>query len=144
LSYTWTPAAANANYTIAVHVRNAGEAWVSSNQRGLAFPITGETAPPVPTVTALTADKTAPQPAGTSITFTATVTGGTGSFESRWYVWDGVSWMLLRGWEAGLSYTWTPAAANANYTIAVHVRNTGEAWVSSSQRGLAFPITEGP
>jgi hypothetical protein len=144
LSYTWTPASGNADYVIAVHVRNAGEAWVSSSQRGLAFPITGAAGSLPPTVTAFTADKVAPQPAGTDIAFAATATGGSGSYESRWYVWDGVSWMLLRGWQAGLSYTWTPGFGDPDYVIAVHIRNAGEAWVASSQRGLAFPITEGP
>jgi hypothetical protein len=91
-------------------------------------------------VTSLVADQTAPQPAGTQINLTATATGGSGTYESRWYVWDGVTWILLRGWAAGLIYSWTPSQANDNYVIAVHVRNAGGTWVSSSQRGLAFPI----
>jgi hypothetical protein len=64
-----------------------------------------------PTVTALTANKTAPQPARTPITFTASATGGSGSYESRWYLWNGAKWTLLRDWQAGLSDTWTPRQA---------------------------------
>jgi hypothetical protein len=86
----------------------------------------------------------APQPVNTPITFTASVIDGSGDYESRWYLWNGVTWILLRGWAPDVTFAWTPGQANAAFVIAVHVRNAGEVWVSSSQRGLPFPITAGP
>jgi chitodextrinase len=95
-----------------------------------------------PTVTALTANKTAPRPARTPITFTASATGGSESYESRWYLWNEANWTLLRDWQAGLSYTWTPRQANASYIIAVNVRNAGGTWDSVRQASVAFHITK--
>ena len=135
LSYTWTPAFGNDVYSITVHVRDASGTWVASSQRSIPYPITGP-----PSVTSLTADKPAPQPAGTPIVLTAAATGGSGAYESQWYVGDGGSSVLLRDWAAGLSTTWTPAAGNAAYRITVHVRDAGGTWDAASQRSLSFPI----
>jgi hypothetical protein len=46
------------------------------------------------TLTNLTANLTAPQPPGTTITFTATASGGTAPYQSKWWFSDGTTWSL--------------------------------------------------
>ena len=60
---------------------------------------------------ALTANKTSPQPAGTSVTFTAAATGGIQQYQYKWWLYDGSTWVLLRDWGTA-TYTWTPATAS--------------------------------
>jgi cell wall-associated protease len=99
----------------------------------LPFPIT-------PPTVSLTADKTAPQVVGTAITFTASALG-VASPQYRFWMYDGVSWTVVRDWGAS-TFTWTPTVANAVYKAAVWVRETGtggdppEAYTS-----LPFAIT---
>ena len=84
-------------------------------------------------VTSVTANRTAPQPAGTAVTFTANVRGGVTPYEYKWWVWDGRAWSVARPWGTGNTVTWTPPAAGS-YGVYVWVRNNGttvdtyEAW----------------
>ena len=75
------------------------------------------------TLTSLTADRPAPQPAGSSITFTATVAGGVGPHQFKWWVHAGNGWYIARDWAQGNTWTWTPTVANSGYRVSVWVRN---------------------
>jgi hypothetical protein len=93
------------------------------------------------TVTGLTANRTAPQPPGTTITFTATATGGTAPLQYKWWVWNGTSWSVVQNWSITNTFAWTPATANANYIVDVWVRNattTAETWDAYAY--VFFPI----
>ena len=98
------------------------------------------------TVTNLTANLAAPQPPGTSITFTATATGGTAPYQFKWWYWDGSFWRVLRDWAPGNTYTWTPTVANSQYQITVWARSAGQtADTAEAYRGpLPFAITSAP
>lgn len=105
-------------------------------------PLTNTT-PSSPTITALslTANKTAPQAAGTSITFTAVPTGGTAPEQFKWLLHDGSSWSVISSWSTSNTFTWTPSAANSSYRIGVWVRsatNTADAGEQTSS--MDFPI----
>ena len=77
------------------------------------------------TLTSLTPDSTAPQPPGTTVTFTATATGGTAPYSYKWWVSDGTTWTVVQSWTASNTYAWTPTVANPNAQVAVWVRSVG-------------------
>ncbi|HSC70856.1 MAG TPA: hypothetical protein VLH58_05850, partial [Candidatus Methylomirabilis sp.] len=138
VSVTWTPAAPNPNYRIIVWARSAGST-VNSNavSRVVVFPID----PPPPTVPSLTADRGAPGIVNTPITFTATLSGGVAPYETKWWLWDGTSNVVLRDWAPGVSVTWTPAAPNPNYRIIVWARSAGSTVNSNTvSRVVVFPV----
>jgi cell wall-associated protease len=87
---------------------------------------------------ALTANRVSPQPPGTTITWTATATGGVAPLAYRWHVHDGQSWSAVTGWVASATFAWTPGA-NATYRIAVEARSAG-ALTPEGEAGAMFVI----
>ena len=77
------------------------------------------------TALALVSNKIAPQPADTSITFTATPTGGTAPHEYKWLVHDGTNWNTMVNWSTASSVSWTPNGPNSQYRVGVWVRSAG-------------------
>src|SRR6266446_7333149 len=77
------------------------------------------------TLTSLTPDSTAPQPPGTTITWTATATGGSTPYSYKWWVFDGTTWTVVQNWTANNTYAWTPTVANPNAQVGVWVRSAG-------------------
>ena len=152
-TFTWKPAVASANHRVRVWVKNSANAAdqpeASAEQ---AFPIDAVTTPPAPTTPAytpvssvtLTANKLAPQPAGTAITLSATPTGGTAPFLYRWFVSDGTTWTGLGSWTSSASVTWTPAVANPYLLVRVWVKGAANsADQPEASAGFSFPITAG-
>ena len=96
-------------------------------------------------LTSLTANRTAPQTAGTAITFTATVTGGTAPQQFKWWVNDGVDSFVTRDWSTANTWTWTPTVANSAYRVSVWARSatsTADTYENSqSNLSIAFPIS---
>jgi len=118
----WAPTVANANYRVAVWVKRASNdadsAEAASDQ---AFAITPPPSGPVSAVL-LAANLAAPQPASTSIVFTATAIGGDGNHVYKWFVFDGTNWTAAAPWSSSAQLTWTPTSVNPNYRIAVWVK----------------------
>src|SRR5947199_186984 len=73
----------------------------------------------------VTADRTAPQPPGTTIQLTAAVTGGTAPVEFKWWVYSATGWTVLQEWSAATSATWKPATANPAGMVEVWARSAG-------------------
>jgi cell wall-associated protease len=139
----WTPAFANPRYRVSVWVRHAGNAvdefearteaafaidevpstapLVSSSP---AIPINAAPVSPVSTVS-LSCDHSSPQPAGTTITWRATATGGGAGRQYRWFVYDGKSWTTAAPWSTSDTFLWTPSKANSRYRIAIWARRAG-------------------
>ena len=121
-TFAWTPAAANTNYSVGVWVRSNGTVADAPEKSAVApFAIQSANALAV----TIAADKVAPQPAGTTVTWTATATGGTAPFQYKWWVFDGIMWSVVRDWTTANTFAWTPTAANANYSVGVWVRSNG-------------------
>jgi cell wall-associated protease len=137
-TFAWTPNVANANFYVGVWSRSAGNtADAPEASRAVAFPINQ---PPVTDVT-LTADRTAPQPPGTTITWTAAPSGGVTPYQYKWWVYDGASWTMATGWTSSNTFMWTPTTPNANYQVGVWVKSAGNtADAAEAARAVPFAI----
>ena len=78
----------------------------------------------------VSADLTAPQPPGTTITWTASAAGGQAPYQYQWVVFDGSAWTTVTGWSSDNTFAWTPATAYAGYQVAARVRS---AWNSGTR-----------
>jgi hypothetical protein len=127
-TFTWTPGTANPNYRVGVWARSAGNSKdepesSASNEFAITAP-----APVRVTAVSVAANRPSPQPAGSSITWSATATGGRAPLQYKWVVYDGSpSWIPVTGWTSSNTFTWTPASANPNYRVGVWVRGSDNA-----------------
>ena len=148
-TYTWTPAAANAGYKVGVWAKsasNAADVLEASAAVDFAISSGGSIgAPPLPTgsgvVTSvnISANRAAPQPAGTSTTFTAVASGGAAPQQFKWWIWNGSTWSVAAGWSTQNTFTWTPAAANSNYKVGVWARS-GSTSGDTREASVEFPF----
>ena len=151
-TYTWTPTTANANYRVGVWARDATvTADISMFNQSVAYPITspaasspGPSPAPTPvTITGLIPNVPSPRVAGTSITFTASASGGTGSYQFKWWLFNGTTWTMVQNW-GGATYTWTPTLASGSYRIGIWARDaTNTTEDSSVNVSIPFAITSG-
>ena len=139
---SWTPTVANSKYVVSVWVRSAGNsADALEASTSLAFPNLCNSGGAAATSVALVANRVAPQPPLTAITWTATPVGGVAPHEDKWRVSDGTTWTVAVNWSTTNSFVWTPSAANANYRVEVWVRSAGStADVQEASTATAFPI----
>lgn len=143
-TFMWTPDA-SANYRVAVWVRGAGNSGAHEAATEAWFAITGGAAPAptaVATAVSLTANRTSPQPAHTTITWTAAPVGGVAPHLFQWWVFDGVTW-VSQPWSTAGSFAWTPTVANASYRVAVWVRSAGNAGSHETATEAWFTIAGG-
>lgn len=124
-TYTWVPTRRSSSYKVRVKVRNArtlGEPPDDERAaRTVPFPITAGGRDVQ--LLGIVPDKPGPQVVGSSITFTAAATGGTGSYQYKWWVLDSGRWKVLREWGSVNTYTWVPTVAKS-YLVAVWVRES--------------------
>ena len=127
--FTWTPAAANANYRVAVWVKRASNPSGDPEAEAKSGTFTiSDVSKPVSSVT-LASNLASPQPVSSAITWTATPTGGTGALVYLWFISNdgGATWTQMSSYGPSNTFTWTPSAANASYRIAVWVKHEGNA-----------------
>jgi hypothetical protein len=142
--FTWTPTTANPNYTVSVWARSATSSVDApdnpASSANIPFPIFQSL-----TLTSLNSNVPSPQPVGTTVQFTASAVGGTSPYQFKWLVSTGTSWTVAQDWSASSTFSWTPTAANANYSVGVWVRSAGNATDapenSSSGTTISFAIT---
>jgi len=89
----------------------------------------------------LVADRTAPQVAGTTVTFTASAAGGTAPIQFKWLLYDGSKTVTVRDWSTSATFAWKPATANPSYRVTVWGRSDGNlADAPESEASMAFAI----
>ncbi len=89
-------------------------------------------------IASLTADRAAPQPPGTTVTFTAVGAGGTGPYEYQWRVYDGANWVTKANWSSNNRFVWTPTIARGSYQVRAVVRRTNGTSIVMATKN--FPI----
>ncbi len=139
MTFAWTPTTPNPNYQFAIQIRSAGSTTDNVPAAG-SMPFAIQAGAPL-TLTNLTANLTAPQPPGTTITFTATASGGTAPYQSKWWLGDGTTWSVVQNWATGMTFAWTPTTPNPNYQFAIQIRSAGSTTDNMPAAGsLAFPV----
>ena len=132
----WTPRVAGP-YNVQVWVRSANstasfEAWRGTGTFNVAHRELRA---------ALTADQGSPVAPGSTVTWTASASGGDGTpLEFRFWLYSEASatWTLARDYNASASWSWTPAAGDVgSYAIQVWARRQGssaswEAWAGTT------------
>jgi hypothetical protein len=95
-------------------------------------------------VTAISADKAAPQAVGTTITFKAIAAGGTGPYQFKWWLFDGTSWQITQEWSQANTFAWRPTIPNSGYQVRVWARSATSVANApdnyASIRSMVFPI----
>ena len=96
-------------------------------------------------VTVLAANLPSLQPVGTPITWTATVTGGSGSYEYRFWRRTTGPYAIVRDYGPSASFTWTPGPTDVGtHEMAVWVRNAGSgALVEAGAIATPFTVVPG-
>jgi predicted Rdx family selenoprotein len=133
----WTPTAPW-TYQVGVWARSAGNT-VDAPEASAALPYTV-----TPMTVTVTASPAAPQVAGSALTLTATVTGGTAPQQCKWFATTDPTWAtytILRTWQACTSpVSWTPTSGGS-YVVAVWARSSGStADAPEAGAGLAYEI----
>ena len=115
-TYTLTSLLPGVRYYFALRAYNAAGTSPYSNE------VSVTTLSPL-TVTNLTANRASPQPPGTTITFSATASGGIPPYQYKFWIITGTTQTVGRNWSTTSTFAWTPTVANSNYTIRVWARN---------------------
>lgn len=140
-TFAWTPATVD-TYTVQVTVRSAGsvqsfDGWAVS----AAFVIT---AAPSITITSFTPSVVMPVSAGTTVTWTATATGGAPPLQYKFQAFDPVNgWTVLADYGSANTVTWTPLRPGS-HALQVWVRRPGStaAYDTYAETGL-FTVSTG-
>ena len=76
----------------------------------------------VTTVT-INANNSAPQPPGSTVTFSASPTGGGAPHQYKWWIYDG-AWKPASGWTTSSTFAWTPGTTYPSGRVTVWVKST--------------------
>jgi hypothetical protein len=139
-TFSWTPTSAG-SYRIVVWARSNGNTFDGPENN--AYRVVDFSVTPL-SVASLTADKTSPQPGGTTIIFTATAVGGVAPIQYKWWVsLNNGAYSVARDWLASNTFSWTPTSAGS-YRIVVWARSNGNTFdgpENNAYRVVDFTVT---
>jgi FtsP/CotA-like multicopper oxidase with cupredoxin domain len=133
-TYTSTPSVGR--YVVEVWVRNAGSAGPDATLQTSTYDVN---APPV-VLTGLSANRVFPVPGGTSVTWTATATGGVAPLQYQFWLFNAGTgtWTIAQPYGTSNTYTSTPAAGR--YVVEVWVRSAGSPGPDATLQSLTFVV----
>lgn len=139
-TFTYVPGIAGTN-RISVLARSAGntkdvaEASVNSSSFAVAGPTMVTPLPPPQISNKVLAvfvapNVSAPQPVGSTVTWTATAVGGIAPALYKYLIHDGTNWVAQGGWTTSTTFAWKPATPGGKYRLSVWAKspaNTADA-----------------
>ena len=141
-TWNWeTTGAAAGVYTVKVQVRSQGSSLAYEATKTLSFtvlssaPVTGVTLVAMPVKTAQV---------GTSVTFMAQASGGSGSYEYQFYRTDpgSTAWTPVQDYSSSPNLVWdTTGQAAGTYTLMVYARSAGSPLAYEAFKVLSFTLT---
>jgi len=143
-SFTWTPSAAGSSYSVGVWARSAGSTVDAPENTGAGSTLSYVITAPIPGSGSmsvnLSANKAAPEMAGSKIQWTAAASGsGPGLLQYKWWVFDGANWVVFQEWSTSNKFIWTPPIANPNYKVMVRAQVANNTSLSAGV-SVPFPI----
>jgi hypothetical protein len=138
-SWSWNTTGLTAGtYEVAVLARNAGSTKSYEAYRTLTYAL----ATPV-SVVILNSSVTSPWTVGTTISFTAEASGGSGKYEYQYYLTaPGGAQVLVRSYSSLANWSWnTSGLAAGTYRVAVLARNVGSTKSYEAYRVISFGLT---
>lgn len=141
-TWAWdTTGKAAAAYSLRVLIRNTGSTAASEDSTALVYTLSS---PPKPTIT-LTVSPASPQMAGTPVTFTATGSGGTGSYEYAFQVMEAGAWTTKQAYGTANSWTWdTTGSPLTSYSVRAIIRNAGSTAAYDATAALGYTLAAPP
>ena len=139
-TWTWnTTGSSGGGYEIRVNVRNAGSTAPFEARTTIAYTLT----PPVTGVT-LTPSLASPQAPGTSVTWTASASGGSGSYEYMIQLYSPTTgaWSTVKDYTVpGNTWAWdTTGLAPGSYIVDVWARNAGSTAMYEAYLGVYYVL----
>ena len=137
-TFPWTTPSNLGTYLIGVQVRNAGSTQFFEAQKWIPFNV----APPAASGATLISDTSSPQLAGVPVTFTAGASGGTGSYEYKFFVKgpNDSTATLMQDYSTTNTFPWTTPATPGTYQIGVQVRSAGSTQFFETQKWIGFSV----
>jgi hypothetical protein len=129
-TFTWTPLVTG-TYQVRARARHVGSTTAFETQ--IITDLLSITSGPAQMVS-LVSDIALPATAGTTVTWTAAATGGTGPLEYQFWRLDAGHWTMVQGYSAQNTYGWITTAADlGQHAVQVRVRTIGSSSAYESQ-----------
>ncbi len=137
-TWNWsTTGLAAGTYQVVVHARNVGSTFSYETFRSIDYAL----APPASTVT-LIPSLVSPKTVGTSISFTGAASGGSGSYEYKFFLRvPGGALTAVRDYSTTPTWNWsTTGLAAGTYQVVVHARNVGSTFSYETFRSIDYTL----
>ena len=123
-NYDWNTTGFAGTSYMQVWARNAGSTDAYQVWDSFCCVVSADTNPP--TSVYISSNLPNPQPEGALVTFTAEVTGGSGSYEYKFYLCDpDGQWAMVQDYSTSPNYTWNTTGFSGTSYLQVWVRNAG-------------------
>jgi len=121
--FVWnTTGVSNGTYQVKVDVRSQGSTSASEATASTSYTI----GLPAATGVTLTPHPLSPQLPGTSVTWVADATGGTGIYEYQFWLFSGGGWSMVQAYGMSTAWSWdTTGLATGRYEVQVRARSLG-------------------
>ena len=135
---SWRPDSVGADYRVRVWVRSSTtSADAPEAENRIPFVVARRKAPEP----SIQSSGAAPQPPKTSVRFTVQADNDGRRYRFKWWIFNGVSWIVAKDWSATRTLVWKPTVPNPRYRVLVRAMNVDDP-DDSGGTSIAFPIAQ--